>query len=32
MGQIVTRLKHVETTRRRNVMTDDDADDGDNGD
>ena len=31
MGQIVTRLKHVETTRRRNVY-DDDADDGDNGD
>lgn len=31
MGQIVTRLKHVETTKTRNVY-DDDADDGEKGD
>ena len=31
MGQIVTRWKHVETTKRRNVYGDD-ADDGDNDD
>ena len=31
MGQIVMRLKHVETTKMRNVY-DNDADDGDNGD